>query len=138
MVREKGGKHQRKALLEAAPALLHYLDAAGIRVDLEGALFRPVAKDRKTLVRKHLDRSTILAIVKKYANKAGIDPRRLGARGIGVHSLRKSAITNALQNGAPIQKVQQLAGHADIRTTQLYFQASVKDSEDAARHIHIR
>jgi site-specific recombinase XerD len=38
-----------------------------------------------------------------------------------VHSLRKTAITNALENGAPIQKVQQLAGHADIRTTQLYY-----------------
>ena len=49
-----------------------------------------------------------------------------------------TAITNALENGAPIQKVQQLAGHADIRTTQLYFRPSAKDSEDAARHIQIR
>ena len=84
------------------------------------------------------EEGTILAIVKKYARRAGIDPRRLGGRGIGVHSLRKSAITNALQNGAPIQKVQQLAGHCDIRTTQLYYQPSAKDSEDAARHIQIR
>jgi len=138
MVREKGGKHQRKSLLEAAPALLRYLDAAGIRGDLEGPLFRPIAKDRKTLLRKHLPRTTILNIVKKYARKAGIEIERLGRRGVGVHSLRKTAITNALENGAPIQKVQQLAGHADIRTTQLYFQSSPRDAEDAARHIHIR
>lgn len=56
----------------------------------------------------------------------------------GVHSLRKTAITNALQNEAPIKKVQQLAGHADIRTTQLYFQPSAKVSDAAARHIQIR
>src|SRR5207247_2681578 len=65
------------------------------------------------------------------------DSRPTGNGGVGVHSLRKTALTNALENGAPIQKVQQLAGHADIRTTQLYFRPSAKDSEDAARHIHI-
>ena len=138
VVREKGGKTQRKAMLEAAPAVLAYIDAAGIRDDLEGPLFRPVAKDRTTLIRKYLDRSTIWEIVKRNARKAGLDPDRVGRRGIGVHSLRKTAITNALENGAPIQKVQQLAGHADIRTTQLYFRPSAKDSEDAARHIQIR
>jgi integrase/recombinase XerD len=136
-VLEKGGKMQRKALLEAAPALLTYLDAGGIREDLDGPLFRPVAIDRKTLIHKHLTRSTILAIVKKYARKAGIASTRLGARGVGVHSLRKTAITNALQHGAELLKVQQLAGHCDVRTTQLYFQPSAKDSEEAARHIHI-
>ena len=138
VVSEKGGKSQRKALLDAAPAVLAYLDAAGIHDDLEGPLFRPVAKDRQTLLRKSLDRSAIWEIVKKPARSAGIEPDRIGRRGIGVHSLRKTAITNALENGAPIQKVQQLAGHADIRTTQLYFRASAKDSADAARHIQIR
>ena len=138
MVSEKGGKTQRKALLEAAPALMAYLNEGGIRDDLVGPLFRPVAKDRRTLLRKHLHRSAIWEIVKKNARKAGLAPDRVGRRGIGVHSLRKTAITNALENGAPIQKVQQLAGHADIRTTQLYFQPSAKDSEEAARHIQIR
>src|SRR5262249_48852704 len=138
VVREKGGKTQRKALLEAAPAVLAYLDAAAIREDVEGPLFRPVAKDRRTLVRRPLDRSTLWEVVKKHARTAGLAPDRIGRRGIGVHSLRKTGLTNALENGAPIQKVQQLAGHADIRTTQLYFRPSVKDSEDAARHIQIR
>lgn len=138
VVREKGGRTQRKALLEAAPAVLNYMDEAGIRQDLDGPLFRPVAKDRTTFLRKFLDRSAIWEVVKRHARNAGLDPDRVGRRGIGVHSLRKTAITNALENGAPIQKVQQLAGHADIRTTQLYFQPSARDSEDAARHIQIR
>ncbi len=138
MVREKGGKKQRKALLEAAPAVLAYLDVAGIRDDAESPLFRPVAKNRRTLIRKHLPRTTIWAIVKKYAWQVGIDVDRLGGRGVGVHSLRKTAITNALENGAKIEQVQQLAGHCDIRTTQLYYCPKDRDAEDAARHIQIR
>jgi site-specific recombinase XerD len=138
VVREKGRKRQRKALLEAAPALLEYIEAAGIKDDLEGPLFRPLEKDRKRFQRKHLKRQDIWETVKKYARAVGIDADRVGRRGVGVHTLRKTAITNALQNGAPIEKVQQLAGHSDIRTTQLYYKPSSKDAEDAARHIQIR
>lgn len=138
LVREKGNKRQRKALLEAAPAVLAYLDAAGIRDDPDGALFRPIAKDRRTIIRKHLDRRTIWTIVKKYARQVGIHTERLGGRGIGVHALRKTAITNALEHGAKMEQVQQLAGHADIRTTQLYFSPGPRDAEEAARHIQIR
>ena len=75
--------------------------------------------------------------MKRNARKTRIDPGRVDRCGIGVHSLRKTAITNALENGAPIQKVQQLAGQADIRTTQPYLQTTAKDSEDAARNIQI-
>jgi hypothetical protein len=49
-----------------------------------------------------------------------------------------TAITNALQNGAPIEKVHQFAGHSEIRTTQFYYKPSAKDAEDAASHIQIR
>lgn len=138
LVREKGNKRQRKALLEAAPAVLVYVDAAGIRDEIDGPLFRPIAKDRRTIIRKHLDRRTIWSIVKKYAREVGIHTERLGGRGVGVHALRKTAITNALEHGAKMEQVQQLAGHADIRTTQLYFQPSPRDAEEAARHIQIR
>ena len=62
-VSEKGGKNQRKALLEAAPAVLGYIEAAGIGDDPEGPLFRPVVKDRKTLLRRHLERSSIRTAV---------------------------------------------------------------------------
>ena len=138
LVREKGGKRQRKVLLEAAPAMLRYLEIAGILGDLEGPLFRTLAKDRKTLLQQHLPRTTIWKIVKKYAREAGISVDRLGGRGVGVHALRKTAITNALEHGAKIEQVQQLAGHADIRTTQLYYQPKERDAENAARHIQIR
>ena len=138
LVTEKGKKKQRKALLEAAGPLLRYVEAAGIAEDRKGPLFRPVGKDRRTPVRRHMHRTTIWNIVKKYARHAGIHVDRLGGRGIACHSLRKTALTNALEHGAKMEQVQQLAGHADIRTTQLYYQPKDRDAEDAARHIQIR
>jgi len=38
-------------------------------------------------------------------------------------------------DGTPLESVQQLAGHSDIRMTQLYYNPLGKDAEDAARHI---
>lgn len=138
VVREKGGKRQRKALLQASEPLLRYLVVAGISDDLDGPLFRPLARDRKSFDRRHLTRRAILCLVKKHCRDAGINPDRLGRRGLGVHSLRKTAITNALEHGAKMEQVQALAGHSDIRTTQLYYRVRDTDAEDAARHIQIR
>ncbi len=100
--------------------VLAYLNVVGIREDLNGPLFRPQAKDRKSLVRTHIPRQMLWAIVQAYAREAGIDTDRIGTRGVGVHSLRKTAITDALQHGAAILQLQELAGHSDSRTTQLY------------------
>jgi len=133
-----GKKRQRKALLDAAPAIRSYIAAAGIVDDIDGPLFRPMAKDRRTLLRKHLTPRAILAIVKKYARYAGIDVDRIAGRSVCTHSLRKTSLTNALEHGARMEQVQQLAGHSDIRTTQMYYAAKDRDAEDAARHIQIR
>jgi len=89
-------------------------------------------------VRRHLDRRDVWALVKKYGRQVGIDVDRIDSRGVGVHSLRKTTITNALNNGAPMHQVQELAGHADIRTTQGYYMRKDSDAEAAARHIQIR
>src|SRR5271157_5323334 len=77
-------------------------------------------------------------LVKKYCEAAGIDPSRLGSRGIGIHSLRKTAINDAIRNGATMHEVREFAGHADIRTTEVYFVCKEEDAEIAARRIHIR
>jgi hypothetical protein len=44
--------------------------------------------------------------VKEYCRAAGIDADRLGGRGIGIHSLRKTAINDAIRNGASMHEVQ--------------------------------
>jgi integrase/recombinase XerD len=137
-VTEKRNKKRRKILLDAARPLLAYIERAGIKGDREGSLFRPLTPDGLALVRRHMDRKTPWRLVKKYCLAAGIDPRRLGARGIGIHSLRKTAINDAIRNGASMHEVREFAGHADIRTTEVYFIRKEEDAEVAARKIQIR
>ena len=99
-VTEKRNKKRRKILLDAARPVLAYVSRAGIGEDKEGPLFRPMSPDGARLVRRHLDRKTPWRLVKKYCQAAGIDPEHLGGRGIGIHSLRKTAINDAIRNGA--------------------------------------
>src|SRR4051812_9465972 len=91
-VTEKRNRKRRKILLDAARPVLAYVARAGIGEDREGPLFRPMTPDGSGFVRRHLDRKTPWRLVKKYCHAAGIDPERLGGRGIGIHSLRKTAI----------------------------------------------
>ena len=137
-VTEKRNKKRRKILLDAARPVLAYIARAGIGDDKEGPLFRPMKSDGTGVERRHLDRKTPWRLVKKYCRAAGIDPDRLGARGIGIHSLRKTAINDAIRNGATMHEVREFAGHADIRTTEVYFVRKEEDAEVAARRIHIR
>ncbi len=137
-VTEKRGKKQRKILLEAAHSVLTYMETAGIADDREGPLFRRFAPDGHSLLSHPLCRGTVWRIVKKYCRVAGIPPERLGGRGIGVHSLRKTALSNSIQNGAQLHEARELAGHSDVRTTELYFVRKEQDAERAARRIAIR
>jgi len=137
-VTEKRNRKRRKILLEATRPLLAYVNSAGIAGDREGPLFRPMSPSGLVLMRRHLDRKMPWRLVKKYCQAAGIDHQRLGGRGIGIHSLRKTAINDAIRNGATMHEVREFAGHADIRTTELYFVRKEEDAEVAARRIQIR
>jgi site-specific recombinase XerD len=135
---EKRNKKRRKILLDAARPVLAYVQRAGIQEDKEGPLFRPMTPDASRLIRRHLDRKTPWRLVKKYCRAAGIDPDRLSGRGIGIHSLRKTAINDTIRNGASMHEVREFAGHADIRTTEVYFVRKEEDAQVAARRIQIR
>jgi site-specific recombinase XerD len=137
-VTEKRGRKRRKILLDAARSVIAYVERAGIRADREGPLFRPLTPSGLSLARRHLDRKMPWRLVKKYCEAAGIDHQRFGARGIGIHSLRKTAINDAIRNGATMHEVREFAGHSDIRTTELYFVRREEDAEVAARCIQIR
>jgi integrase/recombinase XerD len=63
--------------------------------------------------RRPLTRQTIYSIIKEYAAKCGLE-------GVSPHTLRHSFATHLIQNNADIRSVQQMLGHADISTTQVY------------------
>ena len=62
-----------------------------------------------------------------------MEPSRLGSRGIGIRSLRKTAINEANRNGATVHDVREFAGRSDIRTTKHYFVRKRENAELAAR-----
>jgi integrase/recombinase XerD len=66
-----------------------------------------------TSLGKSLNRQIIFKFIKEYGE-------RIGREDISPHTLRHSFATHLVQNSADIRSVQQMLGHADISTTQIY------------------
>lgn len=63
---------------------------------------------------RRFSRKGIWKIIKAYAKRAGI------SKTVSPHTMRHSFASHMLANGAPLRVIQELLGHADIATTQIY------------------
>jgi integrase/recombinase XerD len=107
------------------------------------ALRRYLARGRPYLDRRHrpelflnaqggpLTRAGAFLIVRRLAAKAGLDPER-----VHPHLLRHSFATHLLEGGADLRSVQEMLGHADLGTTEIYTHVSDRRRRDAYFEAH--
>jgi len=115
-IKGKGGRERLVPLNAAARAALDRYLEVGQHVE-DGAA--PMLKTRWLFPSKsaegYLTRQRLAQELKELARAAGLDPRR-----VSPHVLRHAFASHLLDRGADLRAVQQLLGHADISTTQIY------------------
>ena len=79
--------------------------------------FEPSADEQSVFLNKFggpLTRQAVWQMIRKLAIESGISKK------VSPHSLRHSFATHLLAHGAPLRVIQEMLGHADIATTQIY------------------
>lgn len=114
VVRVRGKGDKERIVPVGEPAILateRYLEHCRPR------LLRPGNKDKGRMLLSvrglPLERVAVWQLVRKHANAAGL-------KNVHPHMLRHSFATHLLMGGADLRVVQELLGHADIATTQIY------------------
>ena len=112
---EKGGKvnemgchHKLEEYLDA------YIAAAGIAKDKKSPLFRTAIGRTGKLSDRPMSRVDAWYMVRRRANDAGLETA------IGNHSFRAIGITDYLDRGGDINIAKRMAGHSNVKTTELY------------------
>lgn len=109
-------------------ALVQYMESARpvfVRDDKEKALFTNCSG-------KAMSRQGFWKVLKGYADEAGIQGD------ITPHTLRHSFAVHMLQNGADVKSVQEMMGHSDISTTQIYLGMNMNKMRDVYMRAHPR
>lgn len=108
----------------AKEALETYLNAGRER------LLKPSNKEEEALflnyVGSRLTRQGFWKLIKHYADEAHIEKR------ITPHTLRHSFAAHLIQNGADLKSVQEMMGHADLSSTQMYLELS----KNTLKHVY--
>jgi integrase/recombinase XerD len=118
IVRGKGNKERMVPLTDSARAALKNYLAVRATFLAEGQTSRYLfAVPGKP---KPLSRVRIGQLLRDVAVAAGVDPAK-----VSPHVLRHAFATHLLEGGADLRSVQQMLGHADIATTQIYTHVAV-------------
>lgn len=93
---------------------------------------KPEAKDFAFVNRygRPMTRAMVFTIVRRLCEEAGI------TKTVSPHTLRHSFATHLLQNGADLRVIQQLLGHEDLATTEIYTHLDVQDLRKAILECH--
>lgn len=113
IVRGKGGRERMVPL--SAPAADAFTAYLTLRDHFLGADVAVKWAFPSRAAAGHLTRQRFAQLVKALAVEAGID-----ASGVSPHVLRHAFASHLLHHGADLRSVQQMLGHADISTTQIY------------------
>jgi integrase/recombinase XerD len=126
-VRGKGGKERLVPLTDAAKeAVAAWREMlAGVRETPSPWLFPAES------AAGHLPRQVFARDLKTVAGRAGV-----GADRVSPHVLRHAFASHLLQNGADLRVVQQLLGHADVATTQIYTHVLDERAKAMVRDLH--
>jgi len=115
VLHEKGGRERRIPCHHKTRDYLRaYLEAARLERESRLPLFQSAPHRTGALSGLALNRRDVLRIVKRRCKAVGLPAS------VCNHSFRATGITIHQENGGDIVEAQQLAGHADVRTTQLY------------------
>lgn len=122
------GKGSKERMIPVGDVAASYLETyiSSVRPRILGktkCAFLFVSQERKGITRQE-----IWYRLKKYCDLAGVDSK--------VHTLRHSFATHLLQNGADLRSVQELLGHSDIRTTEIYTHVNTDDLFKAFEKAH--
>ena len=113
------------AAVKALNEYIEFIRPRMISSPEERALFVNVNGER-------MSRQGFWKLIKTYQAKAGIE------KDITPHTLRHSFAAHLLENGADLRSIQQMLGHSDISSTQVYSQLVKKQLKDVYQKAHPR